>query len=164
MSRLFKKYVLSYLKGFTPLEKGASLKKKKFLLGVIPVKEKGFLTGFTLIELIVVIAIIAVLAGLVIIRIGSSSLDARNSKRRSDLNQIKAAIEKAKITGTVVNTTGCAAFPCGRPLSDAVFTASGSSSLPSTFLSNDAYPTNPYNGTPYRLRLETATDPTTNYI
>ncbi|PIP30479.1 hypothetical protein COZ22_02090 [bacterium (Candidatus Howlettbacteria) CG_4_10_14_3_um_filter_37_10] len=45
-------------------------------------------------ELIVVIAIIGILAGLIIIRIGDAVARARDAKRRSDLKQIMTAIDR----------------------------------------------------------------------
>ena len=47
--------------------------------------------GFTLIELLVVIAIIAILAALVLAALTSAQKGGRDSKRRSDINQIKVA-------------------------------------------------------------------------
>jgi prepilin-type N-terminal cleavage/methylation domain-containing protein len=119
--------------------------------------------GFTLIELLVVVAIIAVLAGLVIIRIGNTSADARNAKRKSDLNQIRTAIEQAKNSGAGVNTTGCSAYPCTRNLADTIFNATAPAKQPATFLSGGVFPTDPA-GANYQLRLTNATSPSINYI
>lgn len=47
--------------------------------------------GFTLIELLVVIAIIAILAALILAALTSAQKGSRDSKRRSDVNQIKTA-------------------------------------------------------------------------
>lgn len=55
--------------------------------------------GFTLIELLVVIAIIAILAVFIIIRILTSSKDARNSLRKAHMNQMKTAIEQFRTYG-----------------------------------------------------------------
>lgn len=48
--------------------------------------------GFTLIELLVVIAIIAVLAALILAALSSAQKGARDSRRKSDLNQYKTAL------------------------------------------------------------------------
>lgn len=48
--------------------------------------------GFTLIELLVVIAIIGVLAALVLAALSSAQKGARDSQRKSDLNQYKTAL------------------------------------------------------------------------
>lgn len=64
--------------------------------------------GFTLIELVVVIGIIAVLAGLILVRISNASADARNARRQSDINQMKNAIEQWRIND-VTTATACRA-------------------------------------------------------
>ncbi len=116
--------------------------------------------GFTLIELIVVIAIIAILAGLVIIRIGSSSADARNSRRSADMNQIRTAIEQYKAKGggcnaaTNVDITGKAAV-------EGAALAFKDSNPPSTYLSGSDYPKDP-KGSTYYYRFTTV-DTSCNY-
>lgn len=60
---------------------------------------KNYKKGFTLIEILVVIVIIAILAGLILIRIGSASKDARESKRKSDIAQIQEAIRIFEANG-----------------------------------------------------------------
>lgn len=49
--------------------------------------------GFTLIELIIVIAIIGVLAGMVVTNFTSAQKKARDAQRKSDLRQIQSALE-----------------------------------------------------------------------
>lgn len=54
----------------------------------------GFQKGFTLVELLVVIAIIGVLATLVLLQLGTARGRARDTKRITDVNQIRSAVEQ----------------------------------------------------------------------
>ncbi len=49
--------------------------------------------GFTLIEMLIVVAIIGILASVVVIGIGPAQQRARDSRRASDLKQIQTALE-----------------------------------------------------------------------
>ena len=51
--------------------------------------------GFTLVELLVVVAIIGMLAGLVVANVGSARSKARDAARQSDLRTLQTAIELA---------------------------------------------------------------------
>lgn len=50
-------------------------------------------TGFTLIEVLVVIAIIAILAGTVMANVASSRIKARDARRLDDMHKIQPALE-----------------------------------------------------------------------
>jgi prepilin-type N-terminal cleavage/methylation domain-containing protein len=52
-------------------------------------------TGFTLVELLVVVAIIGLLAGLVIANVGSARAKARDAARQADIRSTQSAIELA---------------------------------------------------------------------
>jgi prepilin-type N-terminal cleavage/methylation domain-containing protein len=56
-------------------------------------KIKGLREGFNLIELLVVMAIIAVLVGILIYTINAARLQQRNTQRRGIINTTKAALE-----------------------------------------------------------------------
>jgi len=129
------------------------------------VRKKQFSLGFTLIELLVVVAIIAVLAALVIIRIASGSADARNSRRLSDLNQVRSAIERYKAEGGECSGTQ---LPPGRVLGKTVleipicfpgctpYFSTPTNDMPSSYLSSGKtmggeYPEDPQPGKEYRL-------------
>ena len=69
--------------------------------------------GFTLIEMLVVIAIIAILTGIIITGLVGSKAKARDAKRASDLSQIALALEQfligvmqypANITDSLITT------------------------------------------------------------
>lgn len=53
-------------------------------------------TGFTLIELIVVIAIIGIIAGFIIIKVSGALSQARDTKRKARMPQIQQALERYK--------------------------------------------------------------------
>ena len=152
------------------------MKKLKKLRG-------GGSSGFTLIELIVVIAIIGILAGLIIVRIGNSSRDARNTRRSSDMNQIRNAIEQYKVTGGTLlqPTTGAGAATVWFDLNavsplqngaavcatatDCVFKGPSETTgrMPSAWLAGGtSYPVDPLGGTNY-YQLD-VTDANGNYV
>src|SRR3990167_7760520 len=56
--------------------------------------------GFTLIELLVVISIIGILASFVVASFNSAQQKGRDSKRKSDLDAVKTALELAKSDST----------------------------------------------------------------
>lgn len=64
--------------------------------------------GFTLIELLVVISIIAILVSLSLVSFSGAQKQARDTQRRSDLNQFRIALENyAASNGTLYPSGGC---------------------------------------------------------
>lgn len=63
--------------------------------------------GFTLIEILIVVAIIGILASVVLVGLGSSQKAARDARRVSDLRQIQTALELyMKTEGVYPDGTG----------------------------------------------------------
>lgn len=61
--------------------------------------------GFTIIELLVVISVIGILAGLILARLGTAEKSGRDTRRKSDLNQYRIALENyaVKANGTYLS-------------------------------------------------------------
>lgn len=96
--------------------------------------------GFTLIELLVVIAIIGILAALVLAALASAQKGARDSQRKSDLNQYKVALAQFKADNDF--------YPDQSVAGDITNTAPGVlSALNPTYMTS--FPKNP-NGTAHR--------------
>lgn len=107
--------------------------------------------GFTLIELLVVISIIGILAALVLARYGTAEKSGRDTRRKSDLNQYRIALENY-----AVKTNGV------YPVASTSFVDISSSSVCTTLI-NGGYlsscPADPRQGVTgyyYRYRTDTA--------
>jgi general secretion pathway protein G len=74
--------------------------------------------GFTLIEIIVTISIIALLAAAGVVSYASLNRNSRDAKRRADLEQVRAAIEMYKSTNDVYPPA--VAFGLGNNICDPV--------------------------------------------
>ena len=66
----------------------------------------SFSKGFTLIELLVVIGIIGLLASTVLVSLGGARVQARNVRRKTDLTQLRLALELYYNSNTSYPTTG----------------------------------------------------------
>ncbi|MDO8551151.1 MAG: type II secretion system protein [bacterium] len=65
--------------------------------GIFQSKQLSIRRGFTLIELLVVISIIGILATLILARFGAAEKSGRDTRRRSDINQYRTALENYSI-------------------------------------------------------------------
>ena len=65
--------------------------------------------GFTLIELIVVVAIIGILSGVVMVAVGDAAARARDSRRLADVRQLSFVLEREVALGSAVALGGCTA-------------------------------------------------------
>lgn len=68
---------------------------------------QSHLKGFTIIELVVVIAIIAVLSGIIISNINEYQAKARDAKRISDLDNIRKALEMYRVANGFYPPVAC---------------------------------------------------------
>lgn len=68
--------------------------------------------GFTLIELLVVIAIIGILAALILVSLSGARSKARDAVRKSDLSQVKRALELYNVDNGSYPTTIYSAASC----------------------------------------------------
>ncbi len=64
--------------------------------------QRSYKSGFTLVEILVVIAIIGLLAGVVLVGLGPARQRARDTRRLSDINQIRAWAEANSSGGSYV--------------------------------------------------------------
>ncbi len=85
-------------KGFTPLEikkhNGRRLKNGEVAQGgMFMYRKKKFLAGFTIIELLIVITVIAILVGIALPRFKGMQDEANIAKARGDLRTLQTAVE-----------------------------------------------------------------------
>ncbi len=69
--------------------------------------------GFTLVELLVVIAVIGLLSGIAVVSLNTSRAKARDAKRKADLKQIDTAIQLYVSANPLVGFPGGASW-CAR--------------------------------------------------
>ena len=63
---------------------------------------------FTLVELLVVVAILGILTGVVVVSVGDAVARARDSRRLADVRQLASTLELDNATFGPASTTGCA--------------------------------------------------------
>ena len=127
--------------------------------------------GFTLVELLIAVGIIAILAGFILASYGPAKQKAQDSRRVSDIAQLQTALESyfedpingSQYPPTTVqtNTMGVLAWPClSASGSDSSFTTSGLACL-----SRGGYistlPTDPQTGTSYGYYANPTANPDT---
>jgi type II secretory pathway pseudopilin PulG len=125
--------------------------------------------GFTIIELITIITIIGVLAGLLILRIGTSSAEARNEKRTADLEMVRTAIRLYKNDGGHIKSCSLTECPNRHNLSndswhqdfyfytgdDPDVSCMDSGTCPNKYISGGEYPDDPKTDDPYEISTDT---------
>lgn len=104
--------------------------------------------GFTLVELIVVITILAILGTIAFISLQGYSQDAKNSKVTSDVRTLTSAIETSMTDGTVGNIT--AAITGGTGSGASGVAGSGTISLPNPTAGSGSYAVGTVNFTAIR--------------
>ncbi len=103
--------------------------------------------GFTILELLVVVAILGVIASFVVVRMTGVQASARDSQRMSDIRQYQNALE-------IWSNSNGGLYPAGSPAVDAISLCSGGGSLSAYRCTND--PTVASGGTPYRYSANAA--------
>ena len=73
---------------------------------------KKVFRGFTLIELIVVIAIIGLLASIILVSLSNAQIKSRDSKRTSDLAQVIRALELYRANNDIYPAHGGTEYGC----------------------------------------------------
>lgn len=69
--------------------------------------------GFTFVELLVVITIIAVISAVAMVNFASTNANARDSKRKSDIEQVRAALEICRAESGAYPLTLGTSIVCG---------------------------------------------------
>jgi len=109
--------------------------------------------GFTLIELMVVMTIIAVLAGFALVSLGGSRKAARDGRRKADLEQVRSALEMRR--------ADCGDYPSGTLVSGNTITGDDATPGCQVCCSGTNYLTIPNDPSAGRQYVYTSTDGTT---
>jgi general secretion pathway protein G len=92
--------------------------------------KKGVQSGFSLIEILIVVTIISLLVSIAAVSYGSFVKQSRDAKRKTDIEQVRAAIEMYKSFNNVYPTPDVSGSNNGMP-----FGSGGISDATSTYLS-----------------------------
>ncbi|KKR17923.1 MAG: seg [candidate division CPR2 bacterium GW2011_GWC1_41_48] len=112
---------------------------------------RKFQKGFTLIELIVVVVIIAATAGIIMIRVGNSGKDARNTRRAADMAQIAKAFEMYINSGGGLATSVTTPISCiwdddsstALRCDQNIFNVDSTGNYTKAYLTGSVYPSDP---------------------
>lgn len=100
------------------------------------------ISGFTLVELLIAVSIIGILVAIGTVSYSTVNKQSRDTKRKSDMEQIRSALEMYRADNGYYPSAGCAAASCG---------FYNASVLPLTPTYLPAIPTNP-KGREYRYQ------------
>ncbi len=93
--------------------------------------------GFTIIELLIVLAMLGIMAGFTLLRVTGGQAAARDARRQSDIRQFQNAVESYANANNGV-------FPDGNPTVNAISLCGGSNPLGNVPCTDDPTTTNHY--------------------
>jgi prepilin-type N-terminal cleavage/methylation domain-containing protein len=117
--------------------------------------------GFTLIEILIVVAIIAILASVVLVGLGPTQKEGRDSRRISDLTQVQTALELYYNHcgwypgGTTASGSACPAWTAATPGTNDIYVNDMSQELKAVGIGVTQLPADPTNSGAQEYAYET---------
>lgn len=113
--------------------------------------------GFTLIEILIVVAIIAILASVVLVGLGPTQRQGRDARRISDLQQIQNGLELYfNHCGWYPGGANCSAWSTTNGGSNAAFVSMGTALTGTSAIGVPTVPNDPTNVAPYQYEYASA--------